>query len=1295
MDTSADDPHTFRLRRSPSIGSASASMAPTARSGKRKLSTAAFGSSPNLGPHAPSSPTSVENAADDSELKSSQVSSSSRTPLVASTTRPIPVSASADTDCDILPQHDLSERRCHGHRSEFDYSVLQEDRRDPRIASTCVVMAVPANASAASRLSAIQRGKQWHPDAPNDLAEPIGATVMSHEETRSKKHPCMSSNGKRHGAELNPSLSQQSSTGQLTPERRLSPSPSFGSCFFFQTPSPQIDHSQLTSSLLSTRSADDRMSSTDFASEKQYSPSQRPYTSSRLASPLHSNHHPPQQQAGWLRSASMQSHPTSHSCQQRSETSSPGPKSRIDDATARQEGQISVQLAPAPKRRKLESHQTDRSAAVVDPATTATHHMTCHPQCKITGSAPSAGEDTTPIASCRPQVVSKIFAHASASYSKKPLTAKTRPVESALPSLPAAPTTRVPPLPVADAALLSASQHKATGRLSRSHRRRAPRLMRANSMPNLRAKPTLDVAKPSQHHLVIPQHWISSHHDRSSRHSSGRAPNHGGTCLDHAAAVSRSSGHRSSRGQPFSLTQYSMTSSSGSRSRVAFAPSLHPPITRHTLRELDLFEILKNPQLRHDVVFDPNVQFRPNFDGERGRRKREAGERYWTAVAREIESGCTCTAFDEGRVLPCTCSCATSAGTGSSDRTARNSSRLPVSRSQMPSRIPLLVQELRAICLSILPCNFPPETTVRADSPSAEASGVEGSEREANAPASKTEAVAESSEGPVNLTASSGPAWAATHHQLIAQTLDPHLIAQELQHGVLDVQALVTFLGSILKLHCAPMRDDAIEKMVEIVCVDRNVGKGLRLCFEILELMKLDIANHQLRSTRPYLVETAVEFEMRWFKDQIEQGKMTLDRTHRWFLRSLADVKQSVPGLSRSETISRAFHDGLLQLILEVPGTISFAASSPASSSSPSSVSGTPTTSAPAGPTSGVSPSSSSLNNTFATFYPETFQFDAYRMMTFHNDVADLTIVYMLLLLFRQLCCSPLEDGQSVPASAGNLAQKQIKSVKGEIWCLLNDANLCLSGSSVEPLSPNTAARRGAPPLEARVSLGSAGGFVKLSHPRWRRAMQNVLLQIAVRASAVQIAARQGLADPSLVKPEPPSAKTQRLLDAWMNNNLRVGSTLHKLCQKRLRELVLALLADKTQAESASGAVTSDTMSSPQAPDQKHDSAFLGVAAPRDDVGVDAVANKHASPTDDSRSHESSLSPTARARRAALSSQLPWETALCRAGLDPFAAEIRLLSDRIAKVAIFHLRVFRNLYEKMDVDSPSSSDGSL
>lgn len=52
-------------------------------------------------------------------------------------------------------------------------------------------------------------------------------------------------------------------------------------------------------------------------------------------------------------------------------------------------------------------------------------------------------------------------------------------------------------------------------------------------------------------------------------------------------------------------------------SPTASIPGYAPPIAKDTLRELDLQEVLQCRQLRHDVVFDANLMFRPNFDGDR------------------------------------------------------------------------------------------------------------------------------------------------------------------------------------------------------------------------------------------------------------------------------------------------------------------------------------------------------------------------------------------------------------------------------------------------------------------------------------------------------------------------------------------------------------------------------------------------------------------------------------------------------------------------------------------------------
>lgn len=64
---------------------------------------------------------------------------------------------------------------------------------------------------------------------------------------------------------------------------------------------------------------------------------------------------------------------------------------------------------------------------------------------------------------------------------------------------------------------------------------------------------------------------------------------------------------------------------------------------------------------------------------------------------------------------------------------------------------------------------------------------------------------------------------------------------------------------------------------------------------------------------------------------------------------------------------------------------------------------------------------------------PETFQMDINRIIGFHNDWQDITIMSSLAILFRQ-CCAPHVPSQSV-----------LKDLKTSLWVLLNDAGTSLS----------------------------------------------------------------------------------------------------------------------------------------------------------------------------------------------------------------------------------------------------------
>lgn len=65
------------------------------------------------------------------------------------------------------------------------------------------------------------------------------------------------------------------------------------------------------------------------------------------------------------------------------------------------------------------------------------------------------------------------------------------------------------------------------------------------------------------------------------------------------------------------------------------APEI-PPVTRQSLCELDIQNIMNNIRLRHDVNFDRDLSFRPNLDGSKGQEKGKAAKKYWTALTAEL-----------------------------------------------------------------------------------------------------------------------------------------------------------------------------------------------------------------------------------------------------------------------------------------------------------------------------------------------------------------------------------------------------------------------------------------------------------------------------------------------------------------------------------------------------------------------------------------------------------------------------------------------------------------------------------
>ena len=204
---------------------------------------------------------------------------------------------------------------------------------------------------------------------------------------------------------------------------------------------------------------------------------------------------------------------------------------------------------------------------------------------------------------------------------------------------------------------------------------------------------------------------------------------------------------------------------SATQHRLLLAAKRYPPVTKSTLSELDLPCIMSNINLRMDANFDRDLHFKPDLDGEKGRRKRKEAADYWEAMAVEIAI------YAFGAVH---------------ENTTHHSPSGPPQTFE--PRLPAMFETLQDVLKTLVP------------------------ERD---------------------------------HPGVVQNLEVTLLMQQIQKGVLDMVGVARWLAALLKTHCAPMRDEWADRMVEQIRSGSETQNsleivgGLQTLFSILEAMKL------------------------------------------------------------------------------------------------------------------------------------------------------------------------------------------------------------------------------------------------------------------------------------------------------------------------------------------------------------------------------------------------------------------------------------------------------------------------
>jgi hypothetical protein len=115
--------------------------------------------------------------------------------------------------------------------------------------------------------------------------------------------------------------------------------------------------------------------------------------------------------------------------------------------------------------------------------------------------------------------------------------------------------------------------------------------------------------------------------------------------------------------------------------------------------------------------------------------------------------------------------------------------------------------------------------------------------------------------------------------------LDADLIMQQVNMQMFDFTDKAKWLSALLKTHCAPMRDRMIDNMLDMIRKEdsRNIAQGLCELFSVLEAMKLDIANHQIRHLRALLIEDTTSFGRKYHAKRIKNKRLQTDESVKWF----------------------------------------------------------------------------------------------------------------------------------------------------------------------------------------------------------------------------------------------------------------------------------------------------------------------------------------------------------------------------------------------------------------------------
>ncbi|OWF42739.1 T-complex protein 11-like protein 1 [Mizuhopecten yessoensis] len=116
----------------------------------------------------------------------------------------------------------------------------------------------------------------------------------------------------------------------------------------------------------------------------------------------------------------------------------------------------------------------------------------------------------------------------------------------------------------------------------------------------------------------------------------------------------------------------------------------------------------------------------------------------------------------------------------------------------------------------------------------------------------------------------------------ITEVLDLDLIKQKMENDAFDLFYYSNYVINIMAKLCSPERDEKVAHLREI----KEPVPLFKEIFQVLDLMKMDMANFTIQQIRPYLQQQSVEYErtkfQQFIKTQQDAGIDGLELTKLW-----------------------------------------------------------------------------------------------------------------------------------------------------------------------------------------------------------------------------------------------------------------------------------------------------------------------------------------------------------------------------------------------------------------------------